>query len=363
MTRCRIAKRWWLVLAVGALTLGVVQTSAPAQNEGTSNGESAASGQSGNVNQAADFQEITPKLRQAVEKGLGYLAQQQAANGSYGSDRYGQHVGITALAALAFMADGHLPGRGEYGDNVERALDFVLNNASESGLIAANTSHGPMYGHGFATLFLGEVYGQTGDPRLRDVLLKAVRLIVRTQNDQGGWRYRPIPENADLSVTICQVMALRSARNAGLSVPKETIEKAIQYVKKCQNEADGGFRYMLSNNGDSAFPRSAAGVATLFYAGVYEGQAIERGLEYLMNNQEGARSRHYYYYGRYYAAQATFLAGGQYWKQWFPRARQELLQRQKTDGRWSSNFGDDYATAMALITLQVPNRLLPIFQR
>jgi hypothetical protein len=315
------------------------------------------------ANQAADFQEITPALRQAVNQGLSYLADQQAPNGSYGSDRYGQHVGITALACLAFMADGHLPGRGAYGEQVQRGLDFVLNHASQSGLIAANTSHGPMYGHGFATLFLGEIYGQTRDPRLRDVLLKAVRLIVRTQNDEGGWRYRPIPENADISVTICQVMALRSARNAGVSVPKETIQKAVEYVRRCQNEADGGFRYMLSSGQDSAFPRSAAGVATLFYAGVYEGQAIQRGLDYLMNNHGGPRSRHYYYYGHYYAAQATFLAGGRYWRQWFPEAREQLLDRQKADGHWQSNFGNDYATAMALITLQVPNRMLPIFQR
>jgi len=315
------------------------------------------------ANRAADFQEITPELRQAVNEGLTYLAKQQAANGSYGDDRYGQHVGITALAGLAFMADGNLPGRGQYGEQVQRGLDFVLNHASQSGLIAANTSHGPMYGHGFATLFLGEIYGQTRDPRLRDVLLKAVRLIVRTQNDEGGWRYRPVPQNADISVTICQVMALRSARNAGLSVPKETIERAVEYVRRCQNEADGGFRYMLSSGRDSAFPRSAAGVATLFYAGVYEGEAIERGLNYIMNNHGGPRSQHYYYYGHYYAAQATFLAGGKYWRQWFPMARKQLLQRQEDGGHWESNFGDDYATAMALISLQMPNRLLPIFQR
>jgi hypothetical protein len=337
-----------------AAAIGVFAGPAAAQEQG---------GPPGNVDQAAGFQEITPEMRRAVEKGLDYLAQAQSANGSFGSDRYGQHVGITALAALAFMADGHLPGRGEYGDNVERALDFILASASESGLVAANTSHGPMYGHGFATLFLGEVYGQTRDPRIRDVLLKAVRLIIRTQNEQGGWRYRPIPANADISVTICQVMALRSARNAGINVPKETIEKAIEYVKKCQNDADGGFRYMLSSGGDSAFPRSAAGVATLFYAGVYEGETLNRGLEYLMNNPSGPRSRHYYYYGRYYAAQATFLAGGKYWSRWFPKAREELLDRQQSGGHWQSNFGNDYATAMALITLQVPNRLLPIFQR
>jgi prenyltransferase beta subunit len=208
-----------------------------------------------------DFVEITPAARDAIDLGLSRLAAVQSPDGSFGADRYGSHVGITAIAALAFMADGHLPGRGEYGATVQRALDFTLRSATESGLIAADTSHGPMYGHGYAALFLGEVYGMTADDRVREVLLKAIRLIVNTQNHEGGWRYHPRPFDADISVTITQIMALRSARNAGLSVPRETIERAITYVRQCQNPDDGGFRYMLSP-GSSAYPRSAAGITT-----------------------------------------------------------------------------------------------------
>ncbi|MEM1210179.1 MAG: prenyltransferase/squalene oxidase repeat-containing protein [Planctomycetota bacterium] len=313
---------------------------------------------------AASFTEITPASREAVERGLAYLAGLQAEDGSYGSERYGQHVGITSIAAMAFMADGHLPGRGEYGPQVQRAVDFVLDTATESGLLAADTSHGPMYGHGFATLMLGEAYGMTGDPRLRETLLRAVRLIVNTQNHEGGWRYHPVPFQADISVTICQVMALRSARNAGLSVPKETIDRAVAYVRQCQNPGDGGFRYMLSAGG-SAFPRSAAGVATLYYAGVYDDEAIDLGLDYLIRSGEGVvfRGGGHYYYGHYYAAQAMYLAGGQHWADWFPRIRDQLVERQAEDGSWESNHGKDYGTAMSLLVLQMPNRLLPIFQR
>ncbi len=310
------------------------------------------------------FTEITPDLRQAVEDGLAYLATQQRDDGSFGGNRYGRHVGTAALAGLAFMADGHLPGRGEHGPVVERTLAFILDAAGESGFIAADTSHGPMYGHGFATLFLGELYGQTGDPRVREALLKAVRLIVNTQNDEGGWRYHPIPIDADISVTITQVHALRSARNAGLSVPSETIDRAVAYVKACQNPGDGGFRYML-NAGGSAFPRSAAGVATLFYAGRYEGDELKRGLDYLERtaNEAGFRTGGHYFYGQYYAAQAMYMAGGDYWRTWFPQARAALIDNQQPDGRWTSSHGDTYATAMALLVLQMPNRLLPIFQR
>mgnify|MGYP002624434620 CR=1 FL=1 len=316
------------------------------------------------VDGEVNFVEITPELRAAVQRGLEYLQTVQDEDGSFEGSRYGRHVGITSICCLAFMADGHLPGRGKYGPVVERGLRFVLDHAQETGLIAADTSHGPMYGHGFATLFLGEIYGMTRDKRVREALVKAVQLIVNTQNREGGWRYQPLPYDADLSVTICQIMALRSAREAGLSVPKKTIERAISYVQQCQNPADGGFRYML-NSGGSAFPRSAAGVASLYYAGVYEGDALEKGLQYLLNQKHriGSRTVGHYYYGHYYAVQAMFLAGGEYWADWFPRVREELISGQAADGNWQSTHGDAYATGMALVILQVPNRLLPIFQR
>ena len=134
---------------------------------------------------------------------------------------YSNNVAITALAGLAFMEAGNLPGRGKYGKEVRRCLDFVLDNCQDSGLIASDASQGPMYGHGFATLFLGEVYGMTGDDTVKEKLERAVRLIERTQNPEGGWRYQPAPLDADISVTICQVMALRSAREAGIHVDKE----------------------------------------------------------------------------------------------------------------------------------------------
>jgi len=308
--------------------------------------------------------EITEKARNAIKRGLAYLAAAQSPEGHYGHDRYGKHVGITALACLAFMADGHLPDRGTYGTHVQRGLAFIVDQASESGLIAADTSHGPMYGHGFATLFLGEIYGMTADERVRDVLIKAVRLIVATQNKQGGWRYHPIPLDADISVTICQIMALRSARNAGISVPKGTIDRSIEYVKQCQNRDDGGFRYMIGS-GTSLFPRSAAGVASLYYAGVYEDDALQQGLQYLLKHKDlnaVPRSGHYFY-GQYYAVQAMFLAGEPYWTQWFSWIRVQLLNKQQQEGEWPSAHGSHYGTAMALLILELPQRLLPIFQR
>lgn len=305
----------------------------------------------------------TVESRLATARGLAWLAQQQAPDGSFGNlSHYGPHVGITGLVALSMMCDGNMPGRGPYGGVIDRATVFVLAHRSESGLLAAETSHGPMYGHGFATLFLAEVYGMSHRPQVRETLRKAIRLIVNTQNSEGGWRYQPVRDDADLSVTVCQVMALRAARNAGIYVDKQVIDLAIEYVKASQNP-DGGFRYML-NSGGSAFARSAAGVATLQYAGIYGGEEIQRGLEYLQRFEPPKEQTvGHYFYGHYYAAQAMFLAGDEYWSRWWPSIRDELLERQDPGGSWRGQAGQEYGTAMALIVLNMPNRLLPIFQK
>ncbi|GIW73922.1 MAG: hypothetical protein KatS3mg103_0444 [Phycisphaerales bacterium] len=321
------------------------------------------------VDPAAGMAEITPALDAAVERGLAFLASQQNPDGSFGDGAWGRGVAVTSLAALAFMADGNMPGRGPYGQQVRRAMEYVLARSQESGLLADDQAPSPMYGHGFATLFLAEVYGMTGadqalEERLHEALVKAVRLIERSQNDEGGWRYNPVPSDADTSVTICQVMALRSARNAGLPVSAQVIDDAVAYVRACQNP-DGGFRYQ-SRPGASAWPRSAAAVATLFYAGRFRDEAIRPGVDYLLREAlpgQGLR-RGYFYYGHYYAVQAMYLAGGDAWQTWWPAAREELLAIQDANGAWPDRtVGTAYGTAMALIVLQMPKRYLPIYQK
>ena len=315
---------------------------------------------------AAEF--ITDETDAAIQKGLGFLANQQKDDGSFGSGGYSHDVAVAGLAGMAFMAGGSTPGRGEYGLNVERCIDYILDNCQESGYInvPGSGSHGPMYGHGFATLFLAEVYGMTKRAEVRDKLSAAIQLIIDTQNSDGGWRYQPIKRDADLSVTICQVMALRAARNAGLFVPHNTIDECVKYVKRSQN-ADGGFMYMIQG-GQSAFPRSAAGVVALYSAGIYEGPEVERGLKFLMENLPNSgrgigRGESHYFYGHYYAVQAMWHAGGEYWRRWYPAIRDELVARQQGDGSWTDSICKEYGTAMATIVLQIPNNFLPIFQR
>ncbi len=317
--------------------------------------------------------EMTAQLDRTVTRGLAQLASRQNPDGSWGEVQFGRSVAVTSLACLALMADGNTPGRGVYGEQVTKGLEYILRNTTESGLVATDSANSPMYGHGFATLFLGEVYGMTqggGDTELADrthrALVKAVRLIETSQNREGGWRYNPVPFDADTSVTICQIMALRSARNAGLEVSKDVVDKAVEYVRSCQNN-DGGFRYQFSM-GPSAWPRSAAGIASLQYAGIYEDRAIDSGINYVTTVAfPGAgmgESQIHFFYGHYYAVQAMFLQGGRSWERWWPAIRSELISRQRADGSWSDDSaGDDYGTAMALIVLQMPKRYLPIFQK
>jgi hypothetical protein len=309
---------------------------------------------------------MTPETDRAAKRGMEFLATQQHEDGSFGSGGFARDVAVSGLAGMAFMAGGSTAGRGPYGAQVERCIDYILENTQESGFInvAGSGSHGPMYGHGFATLFLAEAYGMTRRADVRDKLSKAVKLIEHTQNADGGWRYQPVRRDADISVTICQVMALRAARNAGLFVSHDTIDRCVAYVKRSQN-ADGGFMYMIQG-GQSAFPRSAAGVVALYSAGIYEGPEIEKGLKYLMESipRGGVFNREsHYFYGHYYAVQAMWHAGGDYWSRWYPAVRDELIARQRDDGSWMDSICAEYGTAMACIVLQMPNNFLPIFQR
>ncbi|HEY1376432.1 MAG TPA: prenyltransferase/squalene oxidase repeat-containing protein [Gemmataceae bacterium] len=322
---------------------------------------------------------ITPEAQRAIDRGLAYLARSQGEDGSWG-DRglYAGNVAVVALGGLAFLAGGHQPGRGPYGAAVTKALQYVLGKerTSPPGFLnfPAPSQNGPMYGHGFGTMFLAESHGTITDRdlrrRVRETLGRAVKVILDAQNGEGGWRYQPYKENADISVTVCQIMALRAARNAGVEVPRSTVDKCVEYVRGCQN-GDGGFRYFRQSGG-SAFARSAAGVAALYSAGVYHDRAVERGLRYLTQfKPTGTGYAHRdadrnFLYGHYYAAQVMWTAGGRWWADWFPAIRDELLARSRVrgDGSWLDPLvGSDYATAMACIILQIPNNYLPIMQK
>jgi uncharacterized protein YfaS (alpha-2-macroglobulin family) len=231
-----------------------------------------------------------------------------------------------------------------------------------------------MHGQGFATLALAQAYGMFGmegsslkRERLEQALKRSVELICKIQTDVGGWYYYPtFSSEHEGSITICIVQALRAARNAGISVDKGVIDRALSYVRRSQKE-NGAFRYML-NDDKTSFALTAAGVATLNAAGEYDSEAIDRGLNFMAKKDpllHYTPLAPYPQYTRFYAAQAYY----QYkdlsrWKRWYPKLVEECRGLQRKDGSFPNDtYGSVYATAFTTLTLQVSFGYLPVFQR
>ncbi|HXG24269.1 MAG TPA: prenyltransferase/squalene oxidase repeat-containing protein [Chthonomonadales bacterium] len=308
----------------------------------------------------------TPQSEAAVRRGLEFLAQRQERDGHWNSGPYNADAAVTGLCTLAFLSAGHQPGRGKYGELLTRAVDWLAETVQNNGLIARGGSAGPpMYGHGFATLTLAELYGMTKRADFRPKLESAVQLIVSTQNAEGGWRYQPTVADADISVTAVQLMALRAAHNVGIKVPEETVKKAVGYIKRCANNPDGGFSYQAGTRG-SGPARTGAGVTCLILSGERNSPECKGGIQYLLDHPLDAYEwayRQHYMYALYYCTQAMYQVGGKPWKDWFTNVRERLIATQQPDGSWRDSPGQEYATAMAVLVLQVPAGLLPIYQK
>lgn len=303
----------------------------------------------------------------SVQRGLRYLAARQQPNGTLGVSRHSANVAIASLAGMAWLASGSTPNAGEFQQNLARQLRYVLDCGQLGGLLQEKDpapGFGAMYAHGFGLLFLAELLGMSPEPRMPSKIASAVRLITSSQNSDGGWRYEPVREDADVSVTACQLIALRSAASAGVELASETVEKGLNYLLACRN-SDGGFRYML-RDGPSEFSRSAACLTALRVAPAEAPIQVSGGIDYLMKFKPGATAAkriQYYFYGHYYAAQAFWHVGGEAWRTWFTAIRDELLERQQQNGSWNDDISPEYGTAMACLILQTPIGYLPIFVR
>ncbi len=326
----------------------------------------------------------TPQSETAVNRGLAWLASRQLSDGHWSSGGYRNEIAITGLAIMAYLAAGHQPGRGRYGLVMNEAVDFLVDAVrmdgyyGAPGLIRAVGQGGPaMYGHGFATLALAEVYGMTRRKDIKRKLEAAIRLIESTQTQNGdtrtdgGWRYEPRQGDADISVTVVQVLALRGAKNAGIKVSQEVIDRAINYIKRCNSSRDGGFGYQVTSR-QSGPARTGGALLSLLMAGERDSTECKNGIAYLTANPLNRLTewsyREHYYYALYYVTQAMYQAGGDLWKNWYIPLRDRLVAAQDAEGSWSrkdnsSEAGPEYATAMSILVLQVPAGLLPIYQK
>ncbi|MBA3846529.1 MAG: terpene cyclase/mutase family protein [Planctomycetes bacterium] len=321
-----------------------------------------------------DAVEMTPAAQTAIGRGLKYLADTQRADGAW-AGTYGSSSGIVGACAIAFMGAGHSPDSGEHGVAVARSLRWLVRSAQPNGLLYRPGMNGAaMYNHGLATLALAEAWGMTQDKAIRDAVKRAVDLIVVIQNPEGGWRYEPYVSDADISSTVMQLMALRAADDAGIYVPKDVIDRGINYIKRCHQPIadgkDGGFAYQAGGGG-SGFARSAAGVLSLQVAGKYRAGEVKEGIQYLLGFHpltENRENAEFWSYGQYYAAMSIYQAqslgewGRAAWSRWYPAITNELIATQQPDGHWNGSY-DQYPTAVAVLILSIPHRYLPIYQR
>lgn len=315
---------------------------------------------------------ITPPTQAAIKKGLEYLAKSQSQDGSFTSGREGgaYPVAMTALAGMAFLANGNTTSRGPYADNVARIVEYLSSNVQSSGLITGPSQEQgySMYGHGFALMFLSSCYGMETDDRMRGrmkkIIVDAIKLT-SSASSNGGWCYTP-GTGDEGSVTVTQMQGLRAASNAGFTVPKGTIEGAVRYLERCKT-AEGGICYSLGSGGDTRLPISAAAIATLYNAGEYDSKLAESCLAYVSTQfdaQKGSFNKGGNdFYTHLYASQAFYQAGDKYWDKYFPGARDQLLKMQNANGSWQGDIGETFGTSIALIVLQLPYKYLPIYQR
>ncbi len=327
--------------------------------------------------------EITPEARRAIEDGVEWLARQQRDRiGDWPSAEPRYRMSVTALAGLALLAHGETPETGPYAKHLRACLVWILDMQDRQaggrydGLLydgedPTGQEERPMHGHGFALLLLASASGQTREPALRERMQRGIRagirLTERAISRDGGWYYYPVPVSGSSmqdegSVTITQMQALRSARNAGFAVDANVVRRAAEYVRDSQLPS-GGVRY-TKNWGDASAALTAAGIAVLHGAGEYHSDVIEKGYGYLRQHLTTSRDQKFFFYTQLYASQAMFQRGGPEWAAYLPRIRRELLEMRKGYPYWDQpGLGKTYATAIALLILQLPLRYLPIHQR
>ena len=335
--------------------------------------------------------EITAESEAAVERGLRWLAANQGPEGNWGSN----DLGLVAVGGLAFLSAGHMPGIGEHGEACERALSYVVKNAKPSGLLNIADGRRDTYNHGLATFVLGQAYGMTSDARVGKALDRALKLIARMQGPVGGWGYEAKPQDGDLSLSVMQAKALRSAVDSGFEIPPSLIEKAIvnvrgHYTPQGGNpnrpEAElrkipGQFTY-AKGGGNPTVAMAAAGVVCLQEFGQYDDWRIAKSMERVTTEIakiKPAKAHNgqmpFDAYTLNYVGQSLYQVGGPGWKQHYPALRDALVGSQvidpknpANDGKWaagnhvSGKPGDLYGTAVAVFVLSIPNRYLPILQ-
>ena len=311
----------------------------------------------------------------AIDKALAWLVTKQDVTHGY-FDYGGKYKNTqTALACIALMAAGHFPERSKYGKHLKKGILYLVNRTLDPkhyGYLGKDG--GRMYGHGICTLALSEAYGMLDDPEDNFKIKKALEAALKvTQKAQvknkgkhfGGWRYNPNSKDADLSVSVWQVLSLRSAKNCGIDIPQKAIDDAIDYIRQCYHKGHKGFAYQPGKHPNSAM--KCAGIVSLLAMG---SEKDDKDLEKIKESAKilktlrPDRGNHFYYNSYYYATAANML-GMEYRTEFLPKMNKTLLRLQKNNGEFhkhSGHQGGVYSTSFAIICLAVKYQFLPIYQ-
>lgn len=290
--------------------------------------------------------------------------------------------GITALALLAFLGAGHTPYDGEYADQVDRGLRWLVSQQTEDGFLGGKAArYARMYCHGMATIALGEAYAMTNDPALRGPLERAVGFILAEQLTDGSWRYggkvtedgKPVV--GDMSIFGWQVMALRSASLAGIAVPPQALDKARGYLRNAAQGQNGGLAAYGGYRNDTrvrpAMTAEAQYCRQILKMTANNAAQSQEAVDYVLQYLPTRGSVDLYFW--YYGTLSVYHHGNRAsWVQWNSSMRDTLVADQVTTGHaagswdarypWGDYGGRVYSTAMSTLCLEVYYRFLPLYQ-
>ncbi len=320
---------------------------------------------------------VPAAVRIINDRGLRYLANTQVADGSWSGA--GGGPGVTGICVMALMASGEDPDFGPYATNIRKALRNIISNQdAKTGYIGGHWGgHGSMYQHGFALLALSEAYGAVSErllwegsdlpPERRRTLGEAVELAVRSsltaqkKNPWGAWRYSPESQDADTTVAGTVLMGLLGARNAGIEIPNEAVDKAVSFFQT-HTMQDGSVTYQMTSSHGGGLTRSAIGVLIYAIAKRKDTPEYKAASEFIKRRID-SRSTGHPFYNLYYMAQALFQSDFEAWNAWNQRTIERLQKMQAEDGSFASSHGRTYGTGMAILALALNYRLLPIYER
>lgn len=339
----------------------------------------------------------TVESERAVEASLKWLATHQEQAGFWDANRFGAgqvrideqgidrrnagiqaDSGLTALAILAFLGAGYTQEEGEYSENLNRAIGWMIEQQRSNGFLGGEATHyARMYSHAMATYALAEAYGLQTDPKsnpkLRETVGRAVAYIVENQNPyDGGWRYVK-GQKSDMSMFGWQLMALKSAEIAGIPIPSDTKQLMVKFLKE---------RSLGKNNGLATYrliepatpPTPAMTAESLFCKQMLgirrDNPACREAIQFISDRPPRLAEYNLYYW--YYGTLAMYQYGGNPWREWNEDLRDLLISEQITQGKnagswnprppWGPYGGRLYSTTLSTLCLEVYYRFLPLYQ-